>query len=145
MNGCKYIFIQGEKKNQQCNRSCRGNFCYNHKPSKKLYQKEWYINKILSNKKEKILNIQDIETYKKLEQKEIIKLNKLNYNAKYIVKKAKNQKNIIENDSYTDKDKKKAEKKLNKLRKKRDILVPKIKSQQIIVETITNQLIKMEE
>lgn len=45
VKGCSYVFKQGSKKDKRCNKSCRGNFCCDHKPKKIQYQIKYFQKK----------------------------------------------------------------------------------------------------
>lgn len=81
--GCKYEFVQGAKKGTICQKSCRGDFCRDHKPKRKQAKAKYYREKKASEKdheiKEAIMKIKEIKDPNDLPDivKQQLRLNKL--------------------------------------------------------------------
>src|SRR5271170_6559226 len=106
--GCRWVFKQGPKKGLLCNRNCRGNYCFNHKPSKRIRDAKRYHS--ISRKQKiheatsKLNNKIPIE---KRITRESMKYRKLIDKAKILVKKFKNIKCLLDKNEedpgfYTD-------------------------------------------
>ena len=62
---CKHVFIQGAKKEETCEKNCRGDYCKDHNPNKQKYLKEYREIKRMEN--DPVL--QEIEEINKIEDK----------------------------------------------------------------------------
>ncbi|MEM3063143.1 MAG: hypothetical protein QW303_06350 [Nitrososphaerota archaeon] len=72
-------------------------------------------------------------------QKELMKFKKLEYEAKYLIRIAKNLKFILEDERMSKAQKKSAQKKMDKLLIKRDKLLEKYKKQKKIIDELTKE------
>jgi hypothetical protein len=62
---CTYKFKQGPKKGKKCNVTCRGQFCFKHKPSTTARKAEWFQEKQKDQKSFKVKKyIKDVELIK---------------------------------------------------------------------------------
>ena len=57
---CSYKFQQGSKKGTVCGATCRGEFCFKHKPKVFEYKKNYYRNQVIGKNENELRKVKDL-------------------------------------------------------------------------------------
>lgn len=89
---CKHLYVQGSKKGTRCKKSCRGEYCCDHKPKKSIYKAKYFKNQQQEKNEDKtIMKIIEISKMTDIDEPQLTKYqikNKMEEdNARILIKK----------------------------------------------------------